>query len=103
MRVLMVQTPSVEGISSERVYPIGIVLLAGCLKGAGHDVEIIDMNLQADPFGALKMRSWRIPSARVSAFHSGISTPLGTRTFPSSRPLSQRPGSALPYHPGQPL
>ena len=56
MRVLMVQTPSVEGISSERVYPIGIVLLAGCLKGAGHDVEIIDMNLQADPFGALKMR-----------------------------------------------
>ena len=32
MRVLMVQTPSVEGISSERVYPIGIVLLAGYLK-----------------------------------------------------------------------
>ena len=56
MRVLMVQTPSVEGISSERVYPIGIVLLAGFLKRAGHDVEIIDMNLQADPYGALKMR-----------------------------------------------
>ena len=56
MRVLMVQTPSVEGISSEKVYPIGIVLLAGRIKSAGHDVEIIDMNLQADPYGALKTR-----------------------------------------------
>jgi putative variant cofactor biosynthesis B12-binding/radical SAM domain protein 1 len=54
MRVLMVQTPSAEGISSEKVYPIGIVLLAGLLVRAGHDVEILDMNLFADPYGALK-------------------------------------------------
>jgi putative variant cofactor biosynthesis B12-binding/radical SAM domain protein 1 len=56
MRVLMVQTPSVEGVSSERVYPLGLVLLAGRIRGAGHDVEIIDMNLRADPYGALKER-----------------------------------------------
>ena len=82
MRVLMVQTPSVEGISSERVYPIGIVLLAGCLKGAGHDVEIIDMNLQADPFGALKNASWRIPSARCLPFTPEYRPPWEQEHFP---------------------
>ncbi len=56
MRILMVQAQSVEGISSERVYPIGIVLLAGLLKKRGHEVDIFDMNLEPDPFGALKER-----------------------------------------------
>ncbi|KLU62181.1 B12 binding domain protein [Peptococcaceae bacterium CEB3] len=54
MRVLMIQTPSVEGISQEKVYPIGIVTLASVLKGYGHVVEILDMNLAQDPFAALK-------------------------------------------------
>lgn len=54
MRVLMVQTPSVEGISQERVYPIGLVSLAGYLKNSGHEVDLFDMNLEIDPFGALK-------------------------------------------------
>ncbi|MHB1654149.1 MAG: B12 lower ligand biosynthesis radical SAM protein BzaD [Desulfitobacteriaceae bacterium] len=54
MRVLMIQTPSVEGISQEKVYPIGIVSLAGRLQGYGHEVAILDMNLATDPFGALK-------------------------------------------------
>lgn len=54
MRVLMVQTPSVEGIIQERVYPIGIVSLAGRLKENGHEVALLDMNLEVDPFGALK-------------------------------------------------
>lgn len=54
MRVLMVQTPSVEGFSQEKVYPIGIVTLATHLKRAGHEVELLDMNIEADPFGALK-------------------------------------------------
>lgn len=53
MRVLMVQTPSVETFTSERVYPLGIVLLAGCLKRAEHEVEVIDLNLERDPYGAL--------------------------------------------------
>lgn len=54
MRVLMVQTPSVEGITQERVYPIGIVSLAGRLKNDGHKVDLFDMNLEIDPYGALK-------------------------------------------------
>ncbi|MCL4442203.1 MAG: B12 lower ligand biosynthesis radical SAM protein BzaD [Firmicutes bacterium] len=56
MRVLMVQTPSVEGITQERVYPIGIVSLASRLKNSGHEVDLFDMNLEVDPFGALKER-----------------------------------------------
>lgn len=54
VRVLMIQTPSVEGISQEKVYPIGIVSLAGRLQSYGHEVGILDMNLATDPFGALK-------------------------------------------------
>ncbi len=56
MRILMVQTPSVEGLSSERVYPLGIVILAGIAKCAGFDAAVFDMNLHVDPFGALKER-----------------------------------------------
>ncbi len=56
MRVLMIQASSVEGISQEKVYPIGIVTLAGKLQEGGHQVEIIDMNLEPDPYGAVKKR-----------------------------------------------
>ncbi|MFZ5642861.1 MAG: B12 lower ligand biosynthesis radical SAM protein BzaD [Bacillota bacterium] len=56
MRVLMIQAPSVEGLSPEKVYPIGIVNLASHLKMTGHEVELLDMNIEADPFGALKNR-----------------------------------------------
>ena len=52
----MVQTHSVEGPSSEKVYPLGIVSLAKRLINCGHEVSIIDMNLHADPFGMLKER-----------------------------------------------
>jgi anaerobic magnesium-protoporphyrin IX monomethyl ester cyclase len=54
MRLLLVQTPSVEALSSERVYPIGIVLLSGLARAAGYDTEVFDMNLHVDAFGALK-------------------------------------------------
>ncbi len=54
MRVLMVQTASVEGASSPRVYPIGIVLLATRLREQGHETRVLDMNFHSDPFGALK-------------------------------------------------
>ncbi len=54
VRVLMVQTPSVEGFSQEKVYPIGIVALATHLQKAGHEVELLDMNIEADSFGSLK-------------------------------------------------
>jgi len=55
MRVLFIQTPSVEGLSAERVYPIGMVLLAGRLQQAGHDVRLVDMNMEPDPYGAVKI------------------------------------------------
>jgi len=54
MRVLMIQTPSVEAFTSEKVYPIGIVLLAGYLEKAGHEVGILDLNLEQDPYGVLQ-------------------------------------------------
>lgn len=54
MRVLFIQTLSVEGAAPERVYPIGIVILAGSLRERGYTVDILDMNIEPDPFGALK-------------------------------------------------
>lgn len=54
MRVLMVQCIAVENASQERVYPIGIVSLAGRLQKSGHEVAVLDMNLGTDPYGALK-------------------------------------------------
>lgn len=56
MRVLLIQTPSVEGNLQERVYPIGIVALASSLLRSGHQVEILDMNLEKDPFGSVKSK-----------------------------------------------
>lgn len=54
MRVLFIQSLSVEGASQERVYPIGIVILAGSLRERGCEVAILDMNIAPDPFGAVK-------------------------------------------------
>lgn len=54
MKILLVQTPSVESKTSERVYPIGIVTLGTHLIRAGHQVVLLDMNLEADAYGALK-------------------------------------------------
>ncbi len=75
----MVQTPSVEGISSERVYPIGIVLLAGLLRKKGHDVAILDMNLAADPFRKLRERLLDFQPGVVGLSLRNID-PLGNRS-----------------------
>jgi len=79
VRVLMIQTPSVEGISQERVYPIGIVLLASCLQGHGHEVSILDMNLEVDPFGALKEKLLTFQPEAVGLSLRNID-PLGNKT-----------------------
>ena len=84
MRVLMIQTPSVEGISQERVYPIGIVLLADYLRGAGHEVSILDMNLELDPFGALKEKLLTFQPEAIGLSLRNID-PLGNKT---SSPIS---------------
>ncbi len=79
MRILMVQTQSVEGPSSERVYPIGIVLLAELLKRKSHDVTILDMNLEPDPFGALRERLQGFQPDVVGLSLRNID-PLGNKT-----------------------
>jgi len=56
LKVLLIQAPSVESATSERVYPIGLVSVGTHLKRAGHDVALFDMNLQADAYGALKVK-----------------------------------------------
>ncbi|MFZ7121442.1 MAG: B12 lower ligand biosynthesis radical SAM protein BzaD [Eubacteriaceae bacterium] len=53
MRVLFVQAISTESINAEMVYPIGIVTLATRIKEE-HEVEILDLNIEEDPFGELK-------------------------------------------------
>jgi len=79
MRVLMIQTPSVEDSSQERVYPIGIVLLAGCIQGAGHEVSILDMNLERDPYGALKEKLLTFQPEAIGLSLRNID-PLGNKT-----------------------
>lgn len=79
MRVLMIQTPSVEDLSQERVYPIGIVLLAGCLQSAGHEVSILDMNLETDPYGALKEKLLAFQPEAIGLSLRNID-PLGNKT-----------------------
>ncbi|HEY8911677.1 MAG TPA: B12 lower ligand biosynthesis radical SAM protein BzaD [Desulfosporosinus sp.] len=79
MRVLMIQTPSAEGMYQERVYPIGIVLLASCLQGHGHEVTILDMNLELDSFGALKEKLLTFQPEAVGLSLSNID-PMGTDT-----------------------
>jgi len=79
MRVLLVQTLSMEETSSERVYPIGIVCLAGRLTDRGHTVSLLDMNMAGDPFGSLKERLLDFQPELVGLSLRNID-PLGNRT-----------------------
>ena len=75
----MIQTPSVEDLSQERVYPIGIVLLAGRLQRSGHEVSILDMNLERDPYGALKEKLLAFQPEGIGLSLRNID-PLGNKT-----------------------
>ncbi len=79
MRILMVQALSMEEASPERVYPIGIVCLAGRLSDRGHTVGILDMNMAPDPFGSLKERLLDFRPDIVGFSLRNID-PLGNRT-----------------------
>ncbi len=79
MRVLLVQTLSMEEASPERVYPIGIVSLAGRLADRGHDIRLLDMNMAANPFGALKETLQDFRPDLVGLSLRNID-PLGNRT-----------------------
>lgn len=79
MRVLLVQALSMEEVPPERVYPIGIVSLAGRLVDRGHTVGILDMNMGGDPFGALKEKLLDFEPELVGISLRNID-PLGNRT-----------------------
>jgi putative variant cofactor biosynthesis B12-binding/radical SAM domain protein 1 len=56
MRILLVQALSVDNPSAEKVYPLGLVLLATHILRGGHEVQVLDMNMEASPFAILKER-----------------------------------------------
>ncbi|MPW27102.1 B12 lower ligand biosynthesis radical SAM protein BzaD [Alkalibaculum sp. M08DMB] len=58
MRILFVQAISTETTTSEMVYPIGIVTLATVISNL-HTVEILDLNIEQDPFKALKNKIYQ--------------------------------------------
>ncbi|MGL4606480.1 MAG: B12 lower ligand biosynthesis radical SAM protein BzaD [Eubacteriaceae bacterium] len=54
MKILLIQALSMEGIDIERVYPIGIVVLASQIKReTNHNLKIFDMNMSLNPYGEL--------------------------------------------------
>lgn len=53
MRILFVQAISTEATATEMVYPIGLVTLASMIKEE-YEVEILDLNVEEDPYKALK-------------------------------------------------
>ncbi|HIZ77789.1 MAG TPA: B12 lower ligand biosynthesis radical SAM protein BzaD [Firmicutes bacterium] len=54
MKLLLIQSPSVEDHTKERVYPIGIVILATIAKNLRHEVAVVDMNWEDDGYAAVK-------------------------------------------------
>ncbi|MFP5213800.1 MAG: B12 lower ligand biosynthesis radical SAM protein BzaD [Acidobacteriota bacterium] len=79
MRILLVQALSMEEAAPERVYPIGIVCLAGILCERGHTVSVLDMNMAVDGFGALKERLLDFEPELVGISLRNID-PLGNRS-----------------------
>ncbi|HXY55585.1 MAG TPA: B12 lower ligand biosynthesis radical SAM protein BzaD [Nitrospirota bacterium] len=79
MRVLFIQSPSVEGSSAEKVYPLGIVILAGLLRDRGDAVELVDTNIEPDPFGAIKNKILDFKPDVVGISLRNID-PLGNKT-----------------------
>ncbi len=57
MKILFIQALSMEGIDIERVYPIGIVVLASQVERCtDHTLTLFDMNMAADPYGDLRQQ-----------------------------------------------
>jgi len=54
MRVLLVQAPSVEGPASEIVAPLGLGIVGEAARQAGHEVDLLDLNVTEAPFVALE-------------------------------------------------
>jgi putative variant cofactor biosynthesis B12-binding/radical SAM domain protein 1 len=79
MRILLIQAPSVEGVSSERVYPIGIVSLATLLGEHHHETSVFDMNITPNPWTGLRERLLEFRPDVVGISLRNID-PLGNKT-----------------------
>lgn len=84
VRVLLVQAPSVEGPHAEIVAPLGPAAVAAAARAAGHEVELVDLNLETDPFPAFASALERIDPQVVG---------IGLRNID---PLANRRHSYLP-------
>ena len=79
MRILLIQASSVEGVSQEKVYPLGIVSLASRLKEQNHELRILDMNIEQDSFSSLKEHLLDFHPEAVGISLRNID-PLGNKT-----------------------
>ncbi|MBS3969533.1 MAG: B12 lower ligand biosynthesis radical SAM protein BzaD [Clostridia bacterium] len=79
MRVLLIQALSMDEASAERVYPIGIVSLAAHVEHKGYQVELLDMNVETDPFGSLKEKLLSLKPEVVAVSLRNID-PLANKT-----------------------
>lgn len=84
MRILLIQAPSVEGPGAEIVAPLGLGVVAAAARGGGHDVELLDLNLETDPFPVLAAALARVDPQLVG---------VGLRNID---PLANRRHSFLP-------
>lgn len=79
-KILLIQAISMEGIDIERVYPIGIVTLGSCIEKSGrYDLDIFDMNMALDPYGALRERLQNYKPDIIGISLRNVD-PLGNRT-----------------------
>lgn len=62
MDILLVNVPIYWAGRLRPVYPLGLAFIATYLESLGHEVELWDLNLYSDPFGALeralRRRDW---------------------------------------------
>lgn len=81
LKILFIQALSMEGIDIERVYPIGIVVLASQVeRKTHHDLYLFDMNMSNDPYGDLRKKLNEITPEVVCLSLRNID-PLGNKTF----------------------
>lgn len=79
VRVLLVQALSTAGASREKVYPLGILILGDILRRLDHDVALLDMNIEQDPFLSLKEKLLDFKPGVVGISLRNID-PLGNQT-----------------------
>jgi putative variant cofactor biosynthesis B12-binding/radical SAM domain protein 1 len=80
MKILFIQALSMEGIDIEKVYPIGIVVLASQVqRETDHDLFLFDMNMAVDPYGDLRSEITQIKPDVICVSLRNID-PLGNKT-----------------------